>query len=46
MNYQETLYYIERLVRNIDPGEAQQALEKAMQALDYCIDLGLTGEGD
>lgn len=46
MNYQEAFYYIERVIRNIDPGEAQQALEKAMQTLDYCIEMGLTGDED
>lgn len=37
---------MEWLLRYTDPGEAQQAIEKAMLALDYCIDLGLTGEED
>lgn len=46
MNYQESFYYIEGLVRNIDPGEAKEALEKSMQALVDCMEMGLTGEGD
>lgn len=45
MNYKKALYYIKRLVRNVDPGKERQALEKAEQALEDCIEMGLTGEG-
>lgn len=46
MDYQECLYNIKNLVKNKEYGEIQETLEKAWQALEDCIEMGLTGEGD